>query len=143
MLTMGKQSIPGGMRLNFSRPDAKTILLIADQPVARSTLKRNLEYYKFDVKDAPTAVEGLKLYRDEHWDIGLVLLDLTRPELPLTKALQILHSIDAKVKVAICAATEPGPEQTGGLPLAGILRKPVRVDRLLSVVNKILSADPE
>jgi len=140
---MAKQIIPQGMRLNFSRPDAKTILLVADQPVARSTLKRNLEYYKFDVKDAASAVEALKLYRDEHWDIGLVMLDLTRPELPLAKALQVLYSIDEQVKVVVCAETEPGPEQTGGHALADVLRKPVRVDRLLSVVNKILNADPE
>lgn len=139
---MGKQSIPGGLRLNFSRPDAKTILLVVDQPVARSTLKRNLEYYKFDVKDAPTAVEALKLFREVHWDIGLVLVDLARPELPLAKALQVVHAIDAQVKVIVCAATEPGPEELGGHPVAGILRKPVRVDRLLSLVNKAVNADP-
>lgn len=140
---MAKSIIPEGTRLSFSRPDAKTILLVVDQPVARSTLKRNLEYYKFDVKDAPSAVEALKLFRDEHWDIGLIIVDLTRPELPLAKALQVLRSIDEKVKVVVCAQTEPGQEQTGGHELAGFLRKPVRVDRLLSLVNKALNADPE
>ncbi|MFH1569702.1 MAG: hypothetical protein ABIL09_17025, partial [Gemmatimonadota bacterium] len=139
---MDKPQIPAGMRLNFSRPDAKTILLVVDQAVARSTLKRNLEYYKFHVIDAPTPVEALKTFRDRPREFGLVLVDLTRPELPLEKVLQVLHSIDPKVKVAVCAEDTATGARAGGPEVVGVLRKPVRVDKLLSLMTKVLRGGP-
>ena len=137
---MAKSIIPTGARLRFSKPDPKTILLIVDQPIARSNLRRNLEYYKFEVIDSQTAVEGLKLFRDRPTDFGLVILDLTRPELPLTKATQILFSIDPQVKVAVCTEETPSEAKaSAGDDVAGVLRKPIRTDRLLSLVNKVLN----
>jgi len=137
---MAKDILPTGARLGFSKPDPKTILLIVDQPIARSNLRRNLEYYKFEVTDSETAVEGLKLFRDRPTDFGLVILDLTRPELPLTKATQVLRSIDPQVKVAVCTEETPSEAKasTGG-DIAGVLRKPIRTDRLLSLVNQLLN----
>lgn len=137
---MAKDIIPTGARLGFSNPDPKTILLIADQPIARSNLRRNLEYYKFEVTDSQTAVDGLKLFRDKPTDFGLVILDLTRPELPLAKAAQILFSIDPQAKVAVCTEGSPSEAKAGaGGDIAGVLRKPIRTDQLLSLVNKVLN----
>jgi len=137
---MAKSIIPTGARLGFSKPDPKTILVIADQPIARSNLRRNLEYYKFEVADSPSAVEGLKLFRDKPTDFGLVILDLTRPELPGTKALQILRSIDPGVKVALCAEETPSEARAGGGDdITEVLKKPIRTDRLLAIVNKLLN----
>ncbi len=52
----------GDQIVKLKAPATKSILVIEDQPIARSTLRRQLEYYGFTVLEGSTAIEGLRLY---------------------------------------------------------------------------------
>jgi DNA-binding NtrC family response regulator len=116
----------------------KAILVIDDQPIARSTLRRQLEYYGFEVMEADTAIAGLRTYHQERARIGLVFLDLGLPDLSGEETFARLRKLDPQAKVALCseeAATEVKAQEVfqGAL---GVIKKPVRTDRLLAMVRK-------
>ncbi|MBI2502955.1 MAG: response regulator [Candidatus Latescibacteria bacterium] len=131
---------PGEQGVNAPQAAGKAILVIDDQPIARSTLRRQLEYYGFAVLEGATAIEGLRLFYQERARIGLVLLDLGLPDLSGEETFARLRKLDPQVKVALCseeAATEVKAQEAfqGAL---GVIKKPVRTDRLLAVVRKAL-----
>lgn len=124
--------------LMLKPPVTKAILVIDDQPMARSTLCRQLEYYGFTVLEAATAIEGLRLYYQERAKIGLVFLDMTLPDLSGEETFARLRKLDPQSKVALCSeelATEI-KGQTIFEGALGVIKKPVRTDRLLAVVRK-------
>ncbi|MCC7262790.1 MAG: response regulator [Candidatus Latescibacteria bacterium] len=117
----------------------KAILVIDDQPIARSTLRRQLEYYGFEVLEAGTAIAGLRLYYQERARIGLVFLDMSLPDLSGEEAFARLRKLDPQSRVALCSeelATEI-KGQTIFEGAVGVIKKPVRTDRLLAVVRKV------
>jgi len=122
----------------MQKPPAKAILVIDDQAIARSTVRRQLEYYGFTVLEGASAIEGLKIFYQERGRIGLVLLDLVLPDLSGEEALRRLRKLDPQVQIALCSEematqTKAREEYQG---VAGVIRKPVRTDRLLAVVRK-------
>lgn len=120
------------------KPRARTILVIDDQAIARSTIRRQLEYYGFEVLEGASALEGLRLFYQERARIGLVLLDLVLPDLSGQETLSRLRRLDPQVKVALCTeemATETKAQEQYQ-DVLGVIRKPIRTDRLLAVVRK-------
>lgn len=55
---------------------SRTILVIGDNLMARKTVSRNLAYYEYEVLEGST-VDGIELFREKPYDIGLVILDTT------------------------------------------------------------------
>jgi len=123
-------------------PRAKTILIIDDQTIARQTIRSQLEYYGYTVLEGTDGMDGLKVFRQDQTRIGLVLLDLTLPDISGEDVLAQLRAIDPTVKVAVCTE-QPVTEiksRDEFKEVVGVLRKPVRTDRLLAVARKGLDA---
>ena len=120
---------------------SRTILVIGDNPMGRKTISRNLEYYEYEVLEG-TGAEGLEIFRDRHYDIGLVILDVKTGDSP-DETLNALREISPDIQVALCAELTP-TERKGGLQgIAGIVRKPVQMNRLLAVVRSVLKEDDD
>jgi DNA-binding NtrC family response regulator len=117
-----------------------TILIIAEQSMARKTLRRMLEYYKLEVLEGADARKGVEIFNREHQRIGLILLDANLSGITATKMLRVLRTIDAAAKIALC--TEESAAETRGRQdygeLVGVLKKPIRTDRLLAIVRKAM-----
>lgn len=118
------------------------ILVIDDQPIARTTLRRTLEYYHYAVLEAADGKEALRIFHQHRPHIGLVLLDLSLPDAPGERVLAALRTLDPKVRVAVC--TDQSAVELKGKDefkdVVGVLRKPVSTDRLLAVVRRGLYA---
>ena len=117
-----------------------TILIIAEQGIARKTLRRMLEYYKLEVLEGADARKGVEVFNREHQRIGLILLDAKLSGITAPQMLSVLRTIDAAAKIALC--TEESAAETRGRQdygdLVGVLKKPIRTDRLLAVVRKAM-----
>jgi CheY-like chemotaxis protein len=116
----------------------KSVLLIEDQAIARQTMRQQLEYYGYKVLEATTGKEGLQLFNQNKADVGIVLLDLTLPDVSVEQMLAALRTLDADVRVAVCtddSLTESKSKEEFK-DLVGILKRPVRTDRLLAVLRK-------
>ena len=115
---------------------AKPILVIADQVIARKTLVQNLKYYKYEVFEAEDASQGLMLFQEKSAEIGLVLIDLSKSEKIAEVVIAQLTKIAPTMKIIVCVeqSTEARKGQQAGV--VGVLRKPVRVDRMLSELRK-------
>ena len=77
---------------------SNTILVIDESLIARKTICRNLEYYKY-------------------------------------KVLATLRAAAPEIKIAVVTEDTTDVDQKS---LVGVIRKPVRVDRLLAVVRRVL-----
>lgn len=121
---------------------SKPILVIADQVIARKNLVQNLKYYKYEVFEAEDASQGLMSFQEKRTEIGLVLVDLTKSEKVTEVVIAQLHKIDPQVKILVCL--EQSAEERKGWgredgAVVGVLRKPVRVDRLLAELRKVFA----
>jgi CheY-like chemotaxis protein len=66
------------------------VLVVDDEHLVRIMLQLGLEQYGFDVHLATDGHEAIKLYRDHHERIAVVLLDVIMPGLD---GLQTLHAL--------------------------------------------------
>lgn len=115
-----------------------TILLIDAQPMSRNTLKSQLEYYQYAVLAADSARSSVQTFQQHQRAIDLVVLDLDLVDAPGTKVIEILRKLSPDLKIIAITdqGVADGRDECAGL--AGVLRKPVRTDRLLAVVGRAL-----
>jgi CheY-like chemotaxis protein len=113
-----------------------TLLLIDAQPMARGTLKRQLEYYGYRVLEGESARQGLQVFQANQRQIDLVLLDLSLPDAPAGKVLEVLRKLAPKVRVVLVTDQSVAEGRDTPEGVVGILKKPVRTDRLLALVGK-------
>ena len=138
---MGKLNIDLGKVL-ATQGGKKAILVVDDATVARKTLAKNLEYYGFEVIEAATGIEGLQTFLAKRRDIALVLLDTVLPDVPGERVLAKLLELDPDVKVIACVESASTEFKQKGPRVAGVLRKPISMDRLLKVLHLALGLGP-
>ena len=118
----------------------KSVLVIEDQAIARKTVCKQLEYYGYQTLEATTGKEGLQLFNQRKSEVGLVLLDVTLPDVSSKQMLAALRTLDGNVKVAVCTddSLTESKAKDEFKELVGILKRPLRTDRLLAVLRQEL-----
>ena len=104
--------------------------------MSRSTLKRQLEYYGYGVREADSGRAGIQIFQQHSREIDLTILDWSISDAPGAKVLEVPSKLNPNIKTVLVtdqSATE-GRQQPEGV--VGILKKPVRTDRLLALVGK-------
>ena len=115
-----------------------TILLIDDEEPIRITMTAMLRRLGYDVLVSAGGREGVELFERERQNIDLVLLDLLMPEMSGAEVLAELRQIDQHAKVALFTGHDSGQEERAGV--AGVIRKPVRLEDLAQSLHWMLSA---
>ncbi|MEW6754209.1 MAG: response regulator [Candidatus Latescibacterota bacterium] len=133
--------IAGEEAIRYLREHSDAILVVDGSPISRRNLRRNLEYYGFKVAEAADAAQALERY-GERPPIGLVLLDVTTIGAEARTLVARLMDADPHVRILLCTSQAPSEIRPTGRPtgIVGLLRKPVRTDRLLNAVSKALGA---
>jgi DNA-binding NtrC family response regulator len=134
---MGKLNIDLGKVL-ATQGGQHAILVIDDSNIARKTLAKNLEYYGFEIFEAASGIEGLQSYLANKRDIAIVILDIVLPDVPGEKVLAKLQELDPDVKVVVCTESASTEFKQQGHKVAGVLIKPISMDRLLKVLHLTL-----
>ena len=113
------------------------VLVIDDEEPVLEAITDMLALDNISVLGATTASEGIALFRERYADIGLVLLDLSMPELSGREVFHALKQIDPDARVVLTsgytqAEATRGFEEHG---LAGFLQKPFDISTLLETVR--------
>lgn len=121
--------------------DAKQILIIDDDSKNIFALSAVLKAKKFSCVSAQSALEGLETLHQNN-NIAVVLMDMMMPEMDGYEALKKIKN-DEKIKnipvIAITAQAMTGDrEKCLAAGADGYVSKPVNVDELMAILNKIM-----
>lgn len=118
----------------------ETILLVDDEEMVRELARTVLEGHGYAIIEACNGQEALDLYVDRHGEIGLVLLDLSMPQLAGDETLRTLRLFDPNVKVMLMSGYE-GSARMDALRDLGpnaTMAKPFQNARLARLVREVL-----
>ena len=114
------------------------ILVIDDDPILTSTLKRGLAYEGYAVDTAGTGSRGLSIARDHTPD--LVVLDVMMPELDGFQVLERLRAADANLPVLMLTARDQTADQVRGFEAGAddYVAKPFTFEVLTARIKALL-----
>ncbi len=118
--------------------ESRKILLVDDEKSLLELGRKVLEERSFQVVTAENGEKALELYRKEGREIRLVILDLLMPGLGGWQTYAKLREINPKVKVLFSSGYGGTKEMEEMLGQHACLKKPYRIQELLSAVEKMI-----
>lgn len=119
----------------------RTILIIDDDAGMRTTIRRSLESAGYKTIEAPSGVQGIKLFQEHRPD--LVISDVIMPEMEGIETVRRLRKLDENVRIiAISGSTNSGLDFLGFMKKFGAaetLEKPFHRQDLLDAVARVLA----
>jgi two-component system chemotaxis response regulator CheY len=121
------------------------ILLIDDSPDLRLPMKRLLEMEGYGVICAENGQVALETLRSSAQLPGLILLDLMMPVMDgqTFRAHQLQDAQLAAIPVIVMSASALVKHQSDQLGVYAYLSKPVEIDRLLDLTERVFRRPPE
>lgn len=118
------------------------ILLVDDEQMTLTLVKRVLNDAGFDVSTAPSGFECLEQFRRQPHGFSLVLLDLTMPFMDGEETYARLKEIRTDIPVVLCTGfiQQDRLQRLMTCGLAGFLRKPVAPDEIVAMVRATLAS---
>ena len=119
-------------------PRRGAILLVEDRDDVRQGLSQLLELHGYTVRDAADGQQALDQLSTAPGTFALILLDLVLPGAVSGRELRARQLADARtalVPTVVVSACEPEVQAQAQLQPAAWLEKPVRFDKLLSVIQ--------
>jgi PAS domain S-box-containing protein len=127
-----------------SAQDRRTVLVVEDVRELRETLARVIEAEGLPALGAANGQDAVRIFRDRHLEIGLVILDLQMAVMNGDAAFREMHDLDSAVPVLLSTGYDE-PEARRRLAASqvaarpdGFLQKPYRVQDLLAEINRLL-----
>ena len=114
------------------------ILVIDDEDIVRRSMRRYLEYHDFDVVTAENGEDGIQIFKQLGREIGLIVLDLSMPQMSGAEVLEEIRSFDNEVKVVVVSGFAPEKAALPGVD--HVLQKPFEPDDLIAVVRRTLES---
>ncbi|MYL69964.1 response regulator [Halobacillus litoralis] len=114
------------------------ILVVEDETKIARVLELELEFEGYQVTKAHDGMEGLRLYREQEWD--LLLLDIMLPGLSGTDLLKRIRSGDGDTPVIMLTAKDAVSDKVTGLDLGAndYVTKPFEIEELLARIRAAL-----
>lgn len=121
-----------------------TIYIVEDESAILDTLKLNLELENFKVLTADSGKKALQLFKDNHRQIHLVLLDVMLPELNGFELFEQFRSISPQIPIIFLTAKNQSIDKIAGLKLGAddYLTKPFDLEELLLRIRNVLKRYP-
>jgi two-component system, chemotaxis family, chemotaxis protein CheY len=130
-------------REGMAEPRATSVLVVDDDAYVRKVCRMALEGEGYEVREAATGKEGLRLLRER--PVDLVVCDVYMPEMDGIEAIPALVAERPGCKIlAVSGAALPLPDLLSTAEMLGAVRtlsKPFTPAELLDAVRAILAAD--
>lgn len=122
---------------------ARTVLVVDDEPVLLSVAQRVIDRRGDKAILALGGKEAVRIFRKEHAQIDVVLLDLVMPDLDGIECLRRLKEIDPEVRVVLCTGYpgSVGRKHLDDNGASGLLHKPYTLNQLCEAVDAIEPRD--
>ncbi|GIW79337.1 MAG: hypothetical protein KatS3mg105_1144 [Gemmatales bacterium] len=119
------------------------ILLVDDHELIRKLGQQILSRKGYDVITADDGPEAVEIYKQQHENIDLVIVDMTMPSLSGQEVLAQLKQIDPKVRVLFSSgfSTDEAIKAVQKEGAIGFVPKPYRPDGLARAVRHALDRD--
>jgi two-component system alkaline phosphatase synthesis response regulator PhoP len=116
------------------------ILIVEDEESLGKTLLLNLELENYNVKLANNGPIALRLFKQFHKNLNLVLLDVMLPEINGFELCQKFKTIDPQVPVIFLTAKNQSSEKISGLKLGAddYITKPFELEELLLRIRNVI-----
>jgi CheY-like chemotaxis protein len=120
----------------------RSILLVDDEQMALTLVKRILNEAGYNVVTAQSGFECLDQFRRRPYAFDLIMLDLTMPFMDGEETFQRLREIRSDMPVLLCTGfiQEDRLRRLLTAGLAGFLRKPIAPTEIISVVRSTLQS---
>ncbi|MEW5992917.1 MAG: response regulator [Candidatus Zixiibacteriota bacterium] len=118
-----------------------TILIIDDEEMITDITSKILGRAGYTVMTAESGQAGVDLFRRDAHEIDLVLLDLVLDDLPGVEVLRQIRRTKAGIPCIISSGQAPSPTDipTELNSRLFFLQKPYRAEKLVQLVNEVLS----
>lgn len=117
------------------------VLIVEDNDMNREMLTRRLRRRGFTVLEAADATAGLRIARSQ--PVGLVLMDMSLPEIDGWTATRILKADAATAAIPVMALTAHAMVQDRDAAMAAgcdeFETKPIDFDRLIEKIQQLLT----
>ena len=115
---------------------SRTVLVVDDEAMVRNVTRRTLERAGYRVLQAESGRTALEVLKTEHQNVGLVLLDLTMPEMNGEETFTLMHDCWPALKVLLSSgySADPGSHRNSREGLVGFIQKPYLPAELLGAV---------
>lgn len=120
-----------------------TVLLVDDEEMVIGAARRILERSGLAVLTARNGQEGVDIFRENHQNISVVLLDLTMPVMNGETACVEMRAINPNVPIVLSSGyseTEAN-DPNAVAHVSGYIRKPYRIKTLLDTINSVIAGD--
>lgn len=112
---------------------APRILVVEDEPDIREGIRQTLELEGFRVEEAVDGHDALRRLNDQP-DINLILLDYNMPNMTGEQFIAAISPRDRDIPIIMVTAS------LVRLPGIPTMRKPFAIDRLYSMITRLLAA---
>lgn len=129
--------------------ESKKILVVDDEEVTLTLLRKNLSGHGFDIIEAATGEDAVKKARKHNPD--LILMDIMLPDFDGAEAIKKIHEMpstkDTKVMFlsSIASKNDAEIEETSKIKVGDehyeIFAKPINFEELLQKIEKVLSEE--
>jgi signal transduction histidine kinase/CheY-like chemotaxis protein len=123
--------------------EAPLILAVDDESTVLALARDVLEVHGYRVLTARNGEEALRLFRESHREIALVLLDLTMPVMGGVECFRRMREIDPRVRVVISSgfSSESSAAEVLREGALDYLQKPYDIEHLARMVASALARD--
>ena len=137
---VGRIPEPGEVRTHHNLRKRR-VLIVDDENIVRELIKGVLSEEGIDVLKAADGYEAIKIFKDGHNRIDLVILDMIMPGIKGDEVLRQLREIRNDVKIIISSGfmSEEQRERLMEYKVDGFLDKPYKDKDVIAAITKILS----
>jgi len=139
-LQVARSSMVANQRME-SAPAKRTVLIVEDEPMLRSSVSKVLRKEGLNVIEADDGVTAVDLFRRHEKEIDVILLDLTIPGTTSTAVVEEAVRLRPDIRVILTSAY--GRDMAGAAANAsqvrGFIRKPFRIRELVGMIQETLA----
>jgi two-component system cell cycle sensor histidine kinase/response regulator CckA len=119
----------------------KTVLVVDDEPANMEVTKEILEILNYNVQTACTGMEAVKIFKEYHEEIDLIILDMIMPGMGGGETFDQLKQIDPDVHVLLSSgySLEGQAKDILNRGCLGFIQKPYKIEELAKKIQDILS----